>query len=98
MRYLYIIMTILLLSSNGYAQTSPNVPQSTTPAVSPNTVPVQPNLQQTPSTSKIPEQYQLTTTERDAYKQLVDAYQKSVFLTIASPAFDSQNVCKNFNV
>jgi len=40
MRYIYVILTVLILSSACNAQSSPNVPQSATLPASPNTPPV----------------------------------------------------------
>jgi tetratricopeptide (TPR) repeat protein len=79
MRHIYIILTVLILSSACNAESSPNAPPATTLPASPNTPPVaQPTLPPTtiqPTTSHSDE---TTRVERDAYKQVVEAHQETL--------------------
>jgi len=89
MRYIYVILTVLILSSVCNAETSPNAPPATTLPASPN----MPAVQQ-PTVVPTTTQPALTVMlspdmnnairiaqsemERDAYKQAVEAYKQSI--------------------
>jgi tetratricopeptide (TPR) repeat protein len=79
MRYIYVILTVLILSLACNAESSPNTPPSATLPASPNTpAVVQPTPPPTtiqPTTSHSDEAIRV---ERDAYKQVVEAHQKTL--------------------
>jgi tetratricopeptide (TPR) repeat protein len=79
MRYIYVILTVLILSSVCNAESSPNAPPAITLPASPNTPtvaqPTPPPATTQPATSHSDE---ATRIERDAYKQVVEAHQKTL--------------------
>jgi tetratricopeptide (TPR) repeat protein len=87
MRCLAIALALCILSTVCNSQSSPNMPPQLPTAPLPasaNTLPAQPPLPQTqlPSTATVPPQPQATSsmapTERDAYKQALEAYKNSL--------------------
>lgn len=83
MRYIYVILTVLVLSPACNAQSSPNtpgqIPAATLPA-SPNTPPVAQAAVQQPTTAQTTTSHSddAIRIERDAYKQVVEAHQKTL--------------------
>ena len=81
MRYIYVILTVLILSSACNAQSSPNAPPAATLPASPNTPPVtQPALAPTTTTTQPINMSsdEVIRVERDVYKQVVEAHQKTL--------------------
>ena len=84
MRYIYVILTALILSSACNAESSPNTPPAVALPASPNTPPAaQPTPPPTtiqPTTSNFDEAIRIARAEleRDAYKQALQENQKSV--------------------
>jgi tetratricopeptide (TPR) repeat protein len=90
MRYIYVILTVLILSSVCNAESSPNTPPVATLPASPNTALTQPPLLQTlppiqtglkPSMAPPPpvlNSDEAIRAERDAYKEIVKAHQETL--------------------
>ena len=94
MRYVYVILTVLILSSVCNAESSPNAPPSATLPTSPNTppaitLPATPNTPAVQQPTTVPTTIQPTTSnsdeairiERDAYKEVVKAHQETLNTT-----------------
>lgn len=79
MRYIYVILTVLILSSVCNAESSPNTPPLATLPASPNTpAVVQPKPQPTKIQPTASHSDETIHAELDAYKEIVKAYQETL--------------------